>query len=184
MNSIPTSPRSKLSGHSQLVARLVLAVIGMFAFGYALVPLYDVFCKVTGLNGKIIERAETAPVTLDHTAPARQVHLDFVTTVGGDAPLAFRAQTEQLQVEVGKLYTAQFTARNLSDREWVGQAIPSIAPGLATRHLKKLQCFCFDRQVFAPHETKTLSVRFYLDQQLPDDVKDMTLSYTFFSQAK
>lgn len=179
-----TRIEDRVGQHSnrRLVIRLLLAVLGMFGFGYALVPLYDVFCDVAGINGKV--RGATAEVAPPTAAVARDVHLDLVTTVGGDAPLTFRAEDDRLTVAVGRLHTVHFTARNLSGRRWTGQAVPSIAPGWAARYLKKIECFCFEQQVFEPNEVKVMPVRFYLDPELPERVKDMSLSYTFFETPK
>ena len=165
--------------HGPIVAKLVLIVVIMFGFGFALVPLYDVFCDVTGLNGKTDTRAAT---DLHYDIDAeREISLEFVTSVFSGAPIRFRAQTAKMKIYPGKAYTVYFEAENLTDRELIGQAIPSFSPGLAARYLKKTECFCFSSQTFKAHETKIMPVRFVMDPAIPDQYKDVTLAYTFFN---
>lgn len=161
-----------------LIAAMVLVVVGMFGFGFALVPLYDVFCELTGLNGKVKTEA-AAPVDYK-VDEARRLTIEFVTSVNGNTPLAFRVEKAKMDIHPGQAYTVNFYAKNLTDRKLVGQAIPSIAPGVATPHLKKSECFCFTEQPFEPHEERKLPVRFTIDPALPDTIVNMTLSYTFF----
>ena len=150
----------------------------MFGFGFALVPLYDVFCEYTGLNGKLKSEAAVE----DHFQPdlARQLSVEFLTTVNGAMPLSFRAEVKKLKVHPGEYHTVKFFGRNVSGSKVLGRAIPSVAPGWATKFLRKTQCFCFDEQTFEPNEEKEMTVRFVIDPALPDTVSDMTLSYTFF----
>ncbi|CAL1239458.1 Cytochrome c oxidase assembly protein CtaG [Candidatus Methylocalor cossyra] len=150
----------------------------MFGFGFALVPLYNVFCEVTGLNGKI--KTQAAAQTDMKADQSRELTLEFVTSLNQNMPLAFRAEKAKLKVHPGEYYTVNFFAENLTDKKLVGQAIPSIAPGWATQYLKKVECFCFSEQAFEPHEKRTMPVRFVIDPALPGSVKDLTLAYTFF----
>lgn len=162
-----------------LAARLVAVAAGMFVFGvFALPPLYDVFCEVTGLGGKTGTEAVT-----NVTAAAdesRTVDLEFVTTVNSYAPWEFRADLAGMTIHPGGLYEATFTAKNLTDKHKVAQAVPSVAPVLAASHFKKLECFCFSQQSFAPGEEKIMPVRFIVDSDLPAHIDTITLSYTFF----
>ena len=158
--------------------KLFLIVLAMFGFGFALVPLYDVFCDITGLNGKVATEAATdLNFEVD---PTREITLEFVTSVNREAPIAFRAERAKLKIHPGETYTVYFTAENLSDHQLIGQAIPSFAPGLAARFLKKTECFCFTSQTFAAHEKKRMPVQFVLDPAITEDFKDVTLAYTFF----
>jgi cytochrome c oxidase assembly protein subunit 11 len=164
--------------NGRLIAAMTLIVAGMFGFGFALVPLYDVFCELTGLNGKVkTEATAEAGFRVDEK---REVTVEFVTSVNGNTPLAFRAEKAKLNVHPGQYYTVDFHARNLTGRKLVGQAIPSIAPGAATPFLKKAECFCFSEQAFEPGQERTLPVRFTVDPALPEGVVNLTLSYTFF----
>lgn len=174
MNDSPSSRR-----HGPIIAKLVLIVLVMFGFGFALVPLYDVFCEITGLNGKLgNEAAGSLNFQVDLQ---REISLEFVTSVNGDTPIGFRAETAKMKIHPGRTYTVYFWAENLSGRKLVGQAIPSFAPGLAARYLKKTECFCFSSQTFDAHEKKKMPVRFVLDPSMPERYKDVTLAYTFFN---
>jgi cytochrome c oxidase assembly protein subunit 11 len=161
------------------VARLVGAVIGMFAFGFALVPLYDMLCDAIGLNGRVKMEAISAstPVEIDSS---RTVTVEFVTTVNGGRNWHFRAEQPSIEVHPGQLYTVDFYARNTEDHDLVAQAVPQVAPTKAARHLKKTECFCFNNQPFKAGEEKHMPVVFMLDPELPIDVDRVTLSYTFF----
>lgn len=164
-----------------LAARLVLLAAAMFGFGFLLVPLYDVFCEITGFGGRTNQTAalvEEAPVT------SRVVALEFVTTVNQHAPWEFRAAQPGMTVHPGQLYEATFIATNLTDRHMVTQAVPSVAPQLAAQHFRKLEYFCFTAQEFAPHEELEMPVRFIVDADLPEYIDTITLSYTFFDTAR
>jgi cytochrome c oxidase assembly protein subunit 11 len=160
--------------------RLGLAAMAMFAFGFALVPLYDVFCDLTGLNGKTggpIEAAAAASVPIDKS---RLVTVEFLATVKSGLPWEFRPVTTKMQVHPGMIYETHYVARNRSDRIVVGQAIPSVAPGSAAKHFNKIECFCFTQQTLAAGEEQQMPIRFMLDPALPAEVSSITLSYTFF----
>ena len=164
--------------HARVLWTVSLVVVAMFGFGFALAPLYDVFCELTGLNGKVKTEAEAeAGFKPDES---RWVSVEFVTTVNQNMPLAFRAETTKLKVHPGQYQTVKFYGANQTDHKLVGRAIPSIAPGWATRFLKKTECFCFSEQDFEPHKEKEMPVRFVIDPALPETVADITLSYTFF----
>jgi cytochrome c oxidase assembly protein subunit 11 len=157
---------------------LAMLTLAMFAFGFALVPLYDVFCEITGLNGKT-GRVEAAALDaqVDLT---RDVTVQFVTSVNGGAQWEFVPQTSQMTVHPGGVYEAFFTARNVANSATVGQAVPSVTPNTAAAHFNKTECFCFTRQEFAAGESKLMPVRFIVDRDLPKQVQTITLSYTFF----
>ena len=163
----------------QLVRKLFMVVLVMFGFGYALVPLYNVYCKITGANGKTgtisAEQAKTLTVNL-----AREVTVEFDTNVNGDLPWSFSARSNKVQVYPGKVTAALFVVENNSDHTIVGQAIPSVAPAQAALFFSKTECFCFTQQTLAPHERREMPVRFVVDAGLPDKISTLTLSYTFF----
>jgi cytochrome c oxidase assembly protein subunit 11 len=162
----------------RLVRRIALVAIAMFGFGFAMVPFYNVFCEWTGLNGKVKwEATATGEYRVDLN---REITLEFITSLNEGMPLAFRSERSKLKVHPGQYYTVNFYAENLTDRQLTGQAIPSIAPGLFAEYLKKAECFCFSEQAFEPHKERTMPVRFVVDPKIPEEVKDMTLSYTFF----
>ncbi len=168
--------------NAKLVRVLVLVVVGMFGFGFALVPLYDVLCELTGLNGKGDKQAvKESNYQVD---AKREVRVEFLTTLNGVTPLVFWAETKQLKVNPGKYYTVNFFAKNKSDKTITSQAIPSFAPGRVANYFEKVECFCFKEQVFQPGETKTMPMRFTVKPELPQEYKTITLSYTLFDNTK
>ena len=165
-----------------LAGRLFLMAVAMFGFGFLLVPLYDAFCEITGLGGKTNRVA--AEISVQEADTDRELTLEFVTTVNAYAPFEFDAQVSKMTVHPGGLYEATFVATNLSDQQKIAQAVPSVAPQQAAKHFRKLECFCFSAQEFAPGERKEMPVRFIIDSALPDFVDTVTLSYTFFDATK
>lgn len=162
----------------RLVKGLLFAVLGMFGFGFALVPLYNVFCDITGLNGKT--RNEAVAAVEGEADKSRMVTVEFVASVNQSAPWQFVPKVAKMKVHPGEFYQTSFTAENLTDQTLVGQAVPSVSPGLAAQHFQKIECFCFSRQDFKPHENKDMPVVFRLDPNLSPNVSTVTLSYTFF----
>lgn len=164
--------------NAPLVVKMVVLTVAMFGFGFALVPLYDVFCDLTGLNGKVsLTGAEVQSFEVDEN---REVVLEMITSLNENMPLSFKAEQSRLRVVPGKYYTVNFTATNHTDRPMVGQAIPSVSPGLASSHVIKTECFCFKQQRFEPGESKTMPVRLTINPALNTNTKMVTLSYTFF----
>lgn len=159
--------------------RLLMVVVAMFGFGFALGPIYSAICKATGINGKLSGMAANA-AQLPAVDESRSVKVLFVTTVNGGRPWEFHAEHEEITVHPGALTTINFFAKNTEGRDLVAQAVPNVAPWDAARHLKKTECFCFSNQSFKAGETKKMPVRFMLDPELPPDVDTVTLSYTFF----
>ena len=158
--------------------RLALVTVAMFGFGFALVPIYDVFCEITGLNGKT-GRVEAA--ALDGQADlARTVTVEFVSSVNDGLGWIFEPEVTRMTVHPGQIYEAHFTASNPATSASAGQAVPSVSPGAAARYFNKTECFCFTRQELAGGERKRMPVRFVVDRDLPEQVHTITLSYTFF----
>ncbi len=160
-----------------LTLRLVVLAFAMFGFGFLLVPLYDVFCEITGFGGRT---NETAAVVSEAPDESRTVRIEFVTTVNEYAPWSFAPDVPSMEVHPGKMYAATFTARNLANGEKVGQAVPSVAPIAASEHFKKIECFCFTSQEFAANEQRAMPLQFIVDPELPEYVDTITLQYTFF----
>lgn len=179
------SKDARASENRKLVTSLVVFAGGMLAFALVLLPpLYDVFCEVTGLGGKTDNEAAPATLVDESVVQEREVRLEFVTTVNQYAPWEFSASVDHMTIQPGKLHEAIFYAKNLTDRPMVAQAIPSVAPPQAAKLFKKLDCFCFDQQEFAPGEAKEMPVRFIVDSDLPEYIDTITLSYTFFDAAR
>ena len=159
---------------------LFLIPLAMFGFGYLMVPLYNVFCDVTKLNGKTggkVDDAKASAVKIDRK---RVVKMEFVSSLNMDTPLAFKPDRSSIKVHPGQKYTVSYTAHNRHNKSMVGQAIPSVAPSEAASYLKKIECFCFSRQAFRAGETREMPVVFFIDPDLPEYINTVTLSYTFF----
>lgn len=161
---------------------LTAVVLGMFGFGYALVPLYDAFCEFAGINGKGIrvEVVDEAPAPATGIVDAsREVRVEFTGAIMGGLPWEFEA-AKTVTVHPGETVRIFYTARNLSSSAVVGQAVPSIAPNKATRFFVKTECFCFQNQRLAPGEAKDMPLAFRVDPDLPPTVHTITLSYAFY----
>ena len=173
---------SRKRDNLRLAGRLVAMAAGSFAFGYALVPLYDVFCEVTGIGSR--DRLLQASAVAD-TGPdlARTVVVEFVSSTPGSGEWEFRPDVTSMEVHPGKLYETTFHARNLTAGVVTGQAVPSVSPARATRYFQKTECFCFTPQRFDAGEVKEMPVRFIVDRGLPAGVDRLTLSYSFFDTA-
>ena len=169
-------------GIKKTTARLVLFTVLMFGFGYALVPLYDVFCKITGLNGKTIRVTEN--LNREVIVSDRLIKVQFDANINGDLPWTLMPNQRTMRVQPGKFYEAVYTVKNINDRDIVGQAIPSVSPQIASLYFKKAECFCFVKQLLKSGETQEMMVRFEVDKELPEDVAELTLSYTFFKVKK
>lgn len=175
-SSVPAGRR-----HGGTIVRLLLVTVAMFGFGYAMVPLYNIICDITGLNGKtgrlsIAEAEAQAPAAID-----REVTVEFVASVNAGTAWAFRPNETSMTVTPGKQYSASFYAENPTSRTVVGQATPSVSPFTAARYFNKTECFCFTRQVFEPESGRDMPLVFIIDPDLPLNVDRVTLSYTFFN---
>jgi len=164
--------------HKTLAIKLIGLALGMFAFGFLLVPLYDVFCDLTGIGGKF----ELTPAAANVQTPVdeRVVTVEFVASLNEYAPWEFHPAVASIKVHPGEMNETTFYAHNLTDRQLVGQAIPSIAPGQAVKYFHKTECFCFTSQQFNGDEARDMPLKFYIDPDLPRHIDRVTLSYTFF----
>ena len=168
---------SQNNSHRGLIFGLLTIVVGSFAFGYALVPLYEVFCEITGFGGRTNTEAVVVQEAPDLT---REIRVEFMTTVNSYAPFEFAADRDSMTVNPGKMYFATFTATNMTEDSKVAQAVPSVAPMSAAEHFVKIECFCFNNQDFAANEEKAMPLQFIVDPDLPEYVDTITLQYTFF----
>ena len=161
-----------------LAVRLFVFAVGMFAFGFVVLPpLYEVFCEITGFGGRT---NTTAVAAVEEPDLDRTIRIEFVTTVNQYAPWNFTADVPSMEVNPGRMYYATFTATNRTAKTLVSQSVPSVTPIVANTHFKKLECFCFESQAFAANETRTLPLSFIVDPDLPDYIDTITLSYTLF----
>jgi len=161
------------------VWELALLTAAMFGFGFAMVPMYNALCELTGLNGRD-KGMQLVSSVQEQPDLSREVTVQFLTVVNGGQEWLFKPAVSEMKVHPGQLYTVSFTAENQLDQDVVGQAVPAVTPGKAAKHLKKTECFCFNQQPFKAREAKNMPVRFMLDPELPADVHTVTLSYTFF----
>lgn len=166
-----------------LVSKLLIVTVCMFAFGYALVPLYDLFCDITGIGGKTgqIEQIVALQEQVDED---RWVTVEFTSVSTAGLPWEFKPEFHKLKVHPGEINEIIYFAKNNSSQTVVGQAIPSVTPGLASKYFNKTECFCFTQQTLEGKEQRDMPVRFIIDPNLPDDVHTVTLSYSFFNAAK
>ena len=164
-----------------LLTKLFAIVVIMFAFGFAMVPLYAIFCEILGIDrtGDGISQVVVAEQHYE-IDPTREIRLEFVTSINGDTPIRFWIENPKLKVTPGKYYTVHFKAENLSNRTIIGQAVPSISPSVAAEYLEKVECFCFEQQTFKPGETLEMPVRFVINPELSEKYNSVTLAYTFF----
>jgi cytochrome c oxidase assembly protein subunit 11 len=160
--------------------KLAMIPLLMFGFGFALVPLYDVFCDITGLNGKTgrIEAAEIDTALVD---TSRTIEVRFLANTNSGLPWSFEPLVKKMEVHPGQVYEAVFRVRSASDDRTHGQAVPSVSPGQAAQHFNKTECFCFTKQELAARETRDMPVRFVVDTGISESIEQITLSYTFFS---
>ncbi|MEE4741690.1 cytochrome c oxidase assembly protein [Pseudomonas alliivorans] len=160
----------------RLITRLLLMALVMFAFGFALVPLYDVMCKAFGINGKTGDQYQGTQI-VDET---RQVKVQFLSSNSAGMVWAFYPRNNQIEVHPGAINEMIFVAQNPTDKPMTAQAVPSISPGQAAAYFHKTECFCFTQQVLQPGERIEMPVRFIVDRDLPEEVRSLTLAYTLF----
>jgi cytochrome c oxidase assembly protein subunit 11 len=167
--------------NKRLTLKLLGFALGSFAFGFALIPLYDVLCDLTGFgNQKLLAEQRLSTETPDDS---RSITIDFVAELPSVGSWTFRPVVASMQVHPGRLYETQFVAHNLTGRAQLAQAVPNIAPGRAAGYFRKTECFCFTPQKFAVDEQRPMAVRFVVDPAIPRSVDRITLSYTFYDES-
>lgn len=160
------------------VRQMLLITVGMFGFGFALVPLYDVFCDITGLNGKTSDTAyEAVDVAVD---TSRSVTVQFVATNNENMPWEFKPVVSSMKVHPGEVASTEFFARNPRATAMTAQAVPSLVPFKAAEYFHKTECFCFNQQPLDGKSETMMPLRFIVDVDLPKEVKTITLAYTLF----
>jgi cytochrome c oxidase assembly protein subunit 11 len=173
------------SENAVMVKKLIIIVVAMFGFGYALVPIYKKLCEVTGINILALQEQNVSgkKAKLGNTQidTSRTVTVEFDSNAQG--PWRFLPAKRSVQVHPGELITIMYEVANQQPRTIAGQAIPSYAPLQSAAHFNKFECFCFQQQTLGPNEVKQFPVVFVVDADLPKDVKNITLSYTFFEIA-
>lgn len=173
------NPRAKVNKQLKI---MLLVVGGMFAFCFALVPLYSVFCKVTGLNGKT-EQTPAAQTVNQEVDISRTITVELLATLNQSLPdgsSEFRTETRKFSIHPGELIHTSFWVKNRTPENVTVQAIPSVSPGLAAKHFKKIECFCFQHQPLQGNEGKDMPLVFTVSADLPKHIHTVTLAYTLF----
>jgi cytochrome c oxidase assembly protein subunit 11 len=171
---------AKPARHGRLALKLGLMALGAFGFGFALVPLYDVLCAVTGYGDRSELVTEASGPAAGSVDESRLVTVEFVANLPTVGKWQFAPEQTSMQVHPGRLYEASFTATNETGRATWAQAVPAVAPSKAAAFFRKTECFCFTPQEFAVGEEKQMPVRFFVDPALPGHVDRITLAYTFY----
>lgn len=167
----------------RVLKKALLAVVGMFAFGYALVPMYNALCQVLGVNGQTqkVTEEKMSKVLVDES---RLVTVEMNTMVNSRLPWAFKSKVHSIQVHPGKVTRVEYEIVNQSSDKIVGQAIHSVMPNEATSYFKTAECFCYTQQALQPNEKKKLFVVFMVDPRIPKEIESVVLSYNFLRADK
>ena len=166
--------------NKKLTLKLLAFALGSFAFGFALVPLYDVLCDITGFG----DQSQLARARMAVEAPddSRTITVDFIADLPSVGNWEFHPTVASMDIHPGRLYKTEFFAHNLTGHATTAQAVPNIAPGKAAGYFRKTECFCFTPQKFAVGEQRPMVVRFVVDPAIPRSVDRITLSYTFYDE--
>ncbi|MGB8338072.1 MAG: cytochrome c oxidase assembly protein [Burkholderiales bacterium] len=160
-----------------MLRKLLVISLMMLGFGFALVPFYKKICEVTGINQ--LRTAQVIPANTQVDL-SRDIKVEFLATTNQNMPLEFTPLHSGINLHPGQLVTVNYRVVNKTDRTLVAQAVPSFSPELAGKYFIKQNCFCFTRQTFAPHEVREMPVTFVVKNDVPDDMRTISLSYTFF----
>ena len=179
MSDSDLSASTTKTSRKRSLVEMVLLTLAMFGFGFAMVPLYNALCELTGLNGRDSGMMVATTVSAEPDL-SRTVTVQFLTVVNGGREWQFRPEVSEIKVHPGEFTTVNFIAENMLDQDVIGQAVPAVTPGKAARYVKKTECFCFNQQPFKAREKKIMPVRLMLERELPADLNTVTLSYTFF----
>ena len=166
--------------NNRVLNKSIITAVVMFGFGFLWVPIYDIFCDVTGLNGKTGRANEEQVEASNAVDEQRWVTVEFMANVSGGLAWDFKPMQRSMRVHPGQVNEASYLAINRSGKDIVGQAVPSVAPGVAAKHFQKTECFCFTQQLLKGGEEKQMPLRFVVDPALPSKVNTVTLAYTFF----
>ncbi|TCN75299.1 cytochrome c oxidase assembly protein subunit 11 [Vibrio crassostreae] len=170
----PKRSTKKLTGY------LVLSVVAMFGFGFALVPLYDVMCEALGINGKTNTVSAVQPQGMQPDY-SRTIRVEFMSHIKPDMPWTFSPEVRVLEVHPGEVVQTNYIAKNLSGASLVGQAVPSVSPGMGATYFNKMECFCFNQQPLDGFKSADMGLIFYIEPDIPDSIHTLTLSYTLFN---
>lgn len=175
-----TAERERTDENKRLTLKLLAFALGSFAFGFALVPLYDVLCDLTGFGDQ--KALAEQRLTTEKPDDTRTITVDFLAELPSVGSWEFRPTVASMKVHPGRLYKTEFFAHNLTGHDTVAQAVPNIAPGKAAGFFRKTECFCFTPQKFAVNEARPMAVRFVVDPAIPKSLDRIVLSYTFYDE--
>ena len=173
-----TEQSGRLRLNRTMLGKLLVVAVAMFGFGYALVPVYRQVCEVLGIN--VITQKDGTVKRPENTQVDKSRTITITLDSNAQGPWRFRATQRTVDVHPGELVTVMYEVVNTQGRTVKAQAIPSYAPQSVTPHFKKVECFCFQEQIMKPNEARQMPVVFFIDPALPRQVKNITLSYTFF----
>ncbi|MDH5180716.1 MAG: cytochrome c oxidase assembly protein [Gammaproteobacteria bacterium] len=180
-----TGNNSQLESNQRVTRFLLVVVVVMFCFGFALAPMYEALCKAFGINGRFVE-IEQGVYDADKAMQQvkadrdRQVTVQFTASRNQNLQWEFRPMETSVVVYPGEVREVKYYAKNLTGKTVVAQAVPSVSPGQAAKYFNKIECFCFTQQTFKPGEAKEMPLRFVVDGKLPKKISTLTLAYTFF----
>ncbi|PTC06842.1 cytochrome c oxidase assembly protein [Vibrio mediterranei] len=166
--------------NKKLVTWLSVAVIGMFGFGFALVPLYDIMCEALGINGKTNTVSAVQPVGM-RADVSRTIRVEFMAHINPDMPWTFKPETIYLDVHPGEVIQTAYLAKNNASQSLVGQAVPSVSPGTGAAYFNKIECFCFNHQPLDANGEAEMPLIFYIEPDIPESIHTLTLSYTLYN---
>jgi cytochrome c oxidase assembly protein subunit 11 len=171
------------AANKRLIIKLMIGLTASVLFAFAMVPLYNVLCEVTGFNGKTNASAKQIAKSLkvDET---RLIKVEFTSSVMPGLSWEFAPMQSSVMVHPGQIELVKYQAKNVTNKTSTGQAIPSVSPGQAAQYFNKIECFCFQRQDLKAGESKEMPLTFYISPDLPPEIKTITLSYAFFSAVK
>jgi cytochrome c oxidase assembly protein subunit 11 len=170
--------------NARLARTLVLVAVGMFGFGYALVPIYDVLCEWKWIERDRPDDLKKVSETAYKVDMSREITVEFMTTLNESTQMEFYTEKKHIKVHPGEYHTVNFYAKNKTDKPMVARAIASFSPALTSTYFEKTECFCFSEQTFQAKEAKTMPMRFVINPELPKQYETITLSYTFFDNTE
>ncbi|MDD1826624.1 cytochrome c oxidase assembly protein [Photobacterium sp. ZSDE20] len=171
---------TKKRSTKKLTGYLVLSVVAMFGFGFALVPLYDVMCEALGINGKTNTVSAVQPQGMQPDY-SRTIRVEFMSHIKPDMPWTFSPEVRVLEVHPGEVVQTNYIAKNLSASSLIGQAVPSVSPGVGATYFNKMECFCFSQQPLDGFKSAEMGLIFYIEPDIPESIHTLTLSYTLFN---
>ncbi|WP_281630629.1 cytochrome c oxidase assembly protein [Vibrio sp. St2] len=165
--------------NNRLTLKLLAAVVAMFGFGFALVPLYDVMCEALGINGKTNTESALQPQGMVPDT-SRLIRVEFMAHRNQGMSWLFEPKQQSMDVHPGEVIQTAYVATNQSSIATIGQAVPSVSPGMGASYFNKIECFCFNHQPLESLATAEMPLIFYIEPDIPDSIHTLTLSYTLY----